>query len=110
MTQPEGNAILVRAANHHAVDDHLDRVALVLVEALDLVEVELLAIHAHADEALLADLFEDAVALGLAVLDHGPEQQPRAVWQREDPLDDLLHRHARDLVAVGAVRMADPRE
>ena len=54
---------------------------------------------------------EDAVALGLAVLDERPEdEQPRPLGQREDLVDDLLDGLALDRVAVGAVRDADPRE
>ena len=86
--------------------------ALVLVERRRLGQVVLLAVDADADEALLAGRLEDAVALGLAVLDQRPQhEQPRALGQRQHLVDDLLHRLALDLAAAGrAVRVADARE
>ena len=98
-------------ANHETVDDDLDRVALVLVERLDLVEVEHLPVDADPDEALATGRLEDAVSFGLAVANQrAQDQQPRAIGQRQDPIDDLRHALALDLVAVGAVRMAHARE
>ena len=92
-------------ADDVAVDDDLDRVALVLVELGRVGEVEQLAVDADADEALPAGRLEDAVALGLAVLDERAEdEQPRPLRQGQDLVDDLLDRLALDLVAVGAVR------
>ena len=71
----------------------------------------MLAVDPDADEALAAGAVEDPVALGLAVLDERAEdEQPRALGQREDLVDDLLDRLALDRVAVGAVRDADPGE
>jgi hypothetical protein len=97
--------------DHQPVHDHLDGVALVLVERGRRVEVELLPVHPHTHEALFTGRVEDAVALGLAVADDRSEdQQPRALRQGEDAVHDLLHGHAGDLMAVGAVRMADARE
>ncbi len=94
-----------------AVDDHLDRVALVLVERRRLGQVVLLAVDADADEALLLGGLEHPVALGLAVLDERTEdQQPGPLRQGQDLVDDLLDRLALDLVAVRAVRVADPGE
>ena len=98
-------------ADDEPVDDDLDRVALVLVEGRRLGQVVLLAVDPDPDEALLAGGLEDAVPLGLAVLDERPEdEQPRALRQGEDLVDDLLDRLALDLVAVRAVRVADPGE
>ena len=102
----------LRAADHVAVHHDLDRVALVLVERRRVREVVLLAVHAHADEALLAGALEDAVALGLAVLDQRAQhEQPRALGHREDLVDDLADSLALDLAAaLRAVRMPDPGE
>ncbi len=99
-------------AHDQPVDDDLDRVPLVLVEALDLVEVELLPVHADAHEALPANGLEDALALRLAIPDQRAEdQQPRAVGQRQDAVDDLLHALPGDLAAAHrAMRVADARE
>ena len=98
-------------ADDVAVDDDLDRVALVLVELRRVGDVEHLAVDPDADEALAAGAVEDPVALGLAVLDERPEdEQARPLGQRQDLVDDLLDRLALDRVAVRAVRDADPRE
>ena len=98
-------------ADDVAVDDDLDRVALVLVELGRIGDVDHLAVDADAHEALPAGRVEDPVALGLAVLDERAEdEQARPLRQREDLVDDLLDGLALDGVAVGAVRDADPRE
>jgi hypothetical protein len=94
-----------------AVDDHLDRVALVLVERGRTGEVVLLAIDAHAHEALLPCRLEDPIALGLAVLDERPEhEQAGALRHLEHLVDDLLDGLALDRMAVRAVRDPDARE
>ena len=98
-------------ADDVAVDDDLDRVALVLVELRRVGDVDHLAVDPDADEALAAGAVEDPVALGLAVLDERAEdEQARALGQGQDLVDDLLDGLALDRVAVGAVRDADPRE
>ena len=98
-------------ADDVAVDDDLDRVALVLVELGRVGDVDHLAVDPDADEALPAGAVEDAVALGLAVLDQRPQhEQPGAFRQRQHLVDDLLDRLALDRVAVGTVRDADPGE
>ena len=108
---PKASAVLVRVAHHQPVDDDLHGVALVLVQGGRGIEVELLAIHAHAHEPLPAGTLEHPVALGLAVTDDRPEdEQPAALGHRQDPVHDLGHGHPGDLVAVGAVRMADTGE
>ncbi len=101
-----------RPTHDEAVHHDLDRVALVLVEAPDLRQVHLLAIHPDADEALLARGLEDAVALGLAILDERPQhQEPAPLGQRVDLVDHLLDGLALDLApADGAVRVPDPGE
>ena len=74
-------------------------------------DVDHLAVDADADEALAASRVEDAVALGLAVLDQRAEdEQARPLRQGEDLVDDLLDALALDRVAVGAVRDADAGE
>ena len=101
----------LRVADDVAVDDDLDRVALVLVERRRVRDVDHLAVDADADEALPPRAVEDAVALGLAVLDERAEdEQAGALRQREHLVDDLLDGLALDRVAVRAVRDADPRE
>ena len=78
-------------ADDVAVDDDLDRMALVLVELGHLGDVEHLAVDPDADEALAPGAVEDPVALGLAVLDERAEdEQARALGQRQDLVDDLL--------------------
>ena len=115
--RPAGGGIARRAlrrlgvADDVAVDDDLDRVALVLVERPRVGEVHRLAVDPDADEALAPGALEDPVALGLAVLDERAEHdEPRPLRQRQDLVDDLLDRLALDLVAVRAVRVADARE
>ena len=103
--RPLGALGRLGVADDVAVDDDLDRVALVLVELRRVGDVDHLAVDADADEALPAGGLEDAVALGLAVLDERAEdEQARALGQREDLVDDLLDGLALDGVAVGAVR------
>ena len=84
---------------------------LVLVQRRRLREVVLLAVDTNAHEPLPPGRLEDAIALGLAVLHQRPQhEQPRALGQTQDLVDDLLHGLALDLVAVRAVRVADARE
>ncbi len=66
------------APHDEPVHDHFDRVALVLVEALHLREVHLLAVHPDAHEPLLASRLEDAIALGLAILDERTQHEEAA--------------------------------
>ena len=108
----EGSAVLIRVAHDEPVHDDLDGVPLVLVERGRLIEVEQLAVHADAHEALAPGCLEDAVAFRLAVLDERAQhEEAGAVRQRQDAVHDLLHAHARDLAAaLGAVRVADARE
>src|SRR5262245_56873824 len=102
-------AVIVLMTDHEPVDHDLDRVALVLIERLDLVEVEHLAVDADAHEALLASCVKDAITLGLPVTyERAQDQDARAIGQGQDLVDDLLHALALDLMAVWAARMAGP--
>jgi hypothetical protein len=99
--------LVLRRLRHHAVDDHLDRVALVLGELDLLGEVHHLAVDAHAHEAGAARVLEDLLVLALAVLDHGREHhQPPAGGEGEDAVHDLLDGLALDRAAeVRALRV-----
>ncbi len=100
-----------RMAHDVPVDDDLDRMPLVLVELRGFGDVHHLPVDADADEALPACGVEDAVTLGLAVLDErAQDQEARALRQREDLVHDLLDGLPLDRMAVGAVRDPDPRE
>ena len=102
----------VGPADDEPVDDDLDRVALVAVERRGVGEVVLLAVDAHPDEALLAGALEDAVALGLAVLDQRAQhEQPRALRAAPGPgRPSAGWPGARSRGRIGAVRMADAGE
>ena len=72
--------VIVGVTHDQPVDDHLDGVALVLVERLDLVKIHQFAIDADAHEALPASGLEDAIALRLAVAHERPQdEQPGPV-------------------------------
>ncbi len=108
---PVRTPIVIRVAHDDPIDDDLDGVALVAVQRGRLVQVVQVPIDADAHEALAACRLEDSVALRLAVLDEGTEdEQPRAVREAQDAVHDLLHRLALDLVAERAMRVTDPRE
>ena len=102
----------LRPPDDEPVDDDLDRVPLVPVERRRLAQVVLLAVHPHPDEPLLAGALEDAVALGLAVLDQRPEdEQPGPLGHRQHLVHHLADGLALDLAAARrAMRVADPRE
>ena len=99
-------------ADDVAVDDDLDRMALVLVELRRASAMSyMLPVDADADEALPPGGVDDPIALGLAVLDQRPEdEQPGPLRQGQHLVDDLLDALALDGVAVRAVRDADPGE
>ncbi len=81
IVRAERLAVVVGVTHHEPVDHDLDRVALVLVERLNLVEVHQLPVDADADEALLPGGVEDPVAFRLSVADQRPEDQDaRSVW------------------------------
>ena len=86
--------------------------ALVLVQGRRFAEIVGLPVDPDADEALLAGRLEDAIALGLAVLDEWAQhQEPRVFRHRQDLVHDLLDSLAFDFAtAVRTVRMPDPGE
>jgi hypothetical protein len=101
----------VRVPDDVPVDDDLDGVPLVPVELRDVRQVVHLAVDPDADEALPPGGLEDAVALGLAILDERAEdEQPGALGQREHLVHDLLHALALDGMAGRTVRLAHARE
>ena len=84
-------------ADDVAVDDDLDRMALVLVELGRVGDVVLLTVDADAHEALPSGGVDDPIALGLAVLDQRAEhEEPRPLRQGEHLVDDLLDALALD--------------
>ncbi len=99
-------------ADDVAVDDDLDRVALVLVERRRLGQVVLLAVDPDPHEALLAGRLEDPVALGLAVLDERPEdEQARPLRAGARTWSTICWTVWRSISwPYGAVRVADPGE
>ena len=79
--------------DHQAIDDHRDRVLLLLFE-LDLVaQVSDFAVDPHADEAGLAHILEHRLELAFAALDQRrQDHDPRALGHVEHRVDDLLGR------------------
>ena len=106
-----GEATPKIAAHHQAVNHHLHRVALVLLERRHLVNAVHLAIHAHAGKALVADVLDDVLLLALALAHHRRQHhEARALVERQHPVGDLLHALPGDLhPALGAVRNTDAR-
>src|SRR5688572_9123943 len=80
-------------ADDESVDDDLNRVLLRLCQLVLFVQFTQLAVDANADEAGLADLFEDTCVFAFAVADDGAEDQDsRAVFKAEDQFGHLLWR------------------
>ena len=75
-------------------------------------QVAQLAVDAHAHEAAAAQLVELLAVLALPVAhDRRVEEEPRLGRQREQAIDDLLHRLRRDLAAaLEADGVPDARE
>ena len=108
-----GEPLLEAGLHHQPVDQDVDRVLLLLVERRDLLrEVDDLAVDARAQEALPRHLGELLPVLALLAPHVGRvEQQARALGQRRQPVDHLLHGLRPDLLAAGrAVRNADRGE
>src|SRR5699024_7636403 len=73
------------------VDDHLDRVLLLLRELRRLGEHVCLTVDADPAEPLLLELTEQIGVLPLAPPDDGCEHlEPKALIERDDAVDDLL--------------------
>ena len=107
-----GEPLLQVRAHAEPVDDDLDRVLGVLREPRHRVDLVHLAVDAHADEALGAELDEEVELLALPVDDDRREDhQLRVLGQRERRVDHLRDRHRGELLLrmIGAVRIADPR-
>jgi hypothetical protein len=87
-----GEAGLDPFAHREAVDHHLDVVLVLLVERRGVLDLEHLAVDAHAGEAGLLPLGELAAVLALAPAHHRGEQvEAGALGQRHHPVD-----HVRD--------------
>ena len=93
------------------VDDHLDRVLVLLVELDLLLEQSLLAVDLHPGEPVPPELLEDVLELALAVAgDRRVDGELRALRQAQHLLHDLIEGLAGDRPpADRAVRPADPR-
>jgi hypothetical protein len=96
--------------HHQPVDDHLDRVLVLLVGLDRRLEQPLLAVHLHPRETIGAHLFEQILVLALAVAyDRRVDGEARPFWEPQDLVDDRLEALARDRPAADrAVRLADP--
>ncbi len=101
-----GEAALAGLLDREPVDDHLDRVLLLLVQGRRRVEGVGLAVDPGPREALGLQLGEHVDVLALATADDGREHlEAAALLEREHPVDDLLGRLPLDRrPAGGAVR------
>ncbi len=91
------------------IDDYFDGVVLALVERDFFVERAKRAVHAGAHESLAEEFFEILFVFALAAAyDRREDHDALAFGQRQDLLQDLFGRLARNLDAAGgAVRYAD---
>jgi hypothetical protein len=89
------------------VDDHFDRVLVVLGQSDGLRELPNLAVDPGSRISLAAQLLQEFAVLALATLhDRREHLEPRALGQRHHLVDDLLRRLAADRpAAVVAMRM-----
>ena len=116
--QPQGGLDRVGEATarvglrREAVDDHLDRVLVALVEADLLVQAAVVPVDAGAGVALGAQGAEQVLVLPLAPLHHGCQQlEAGAGLLLEEGVHDLLGRGGGDqLAADGAVLLAGAGE
>ncbi len=94
-----------------SVDDHLDRVLLLLLEDGDVVEPQHDPVDPHPGVALGHELAEEVGVLALALAHHRRQDlEPGSGGQLEHLVDDLLRRLAGDDVAADrAVRDPDAR-
>ena len=97
---------------HESVDHHLDGVVLVPGQAVSArAQLDQLTVDARPGEPLLRELLEHAVVLALAASHHRRQHlEPRALFELQHPVDDLLRRLPRDHpTAVRAVWDPDAR-
>src|SRR6185295_1423802 len=94
-----GDSLLKILTHAQPVDDDFDRVLGVLGQLRDAVDLVYLAVDAHADEALGAELDEQLDLLALAV-DHRrrEDHQPGFLRQGQHRVDHLRDRHRRELL------------
>ena len=106
-----GQAVAQVRLRDEPVDDHVDRVLVLLVELDLLLEQPLLPVDPDAGEALVAQALEQVAELPLAVAHHrGVDGELRPLRELEHLVDDRLDRLARDRPAADrAVRAADAR-
>ncbi len=106
--QPPLGAVL----DGQAVDDHLDRVLLLLLELGRVGELDRLPVDAGAAVALGLEVGEEVHELALALArQRGQHLEAAALGQLQDLVDDGLRRLPGDRVAaLGTVRLADPGE
>jgi hypothetical protein len=108
-----GEPLLEPRTDHQAVDEHVDRMLLLLVERRRLArEIDDGAVDARPHEALARHLGELLLVLALLATHVGRvEMEPRPLGVSEQAVDHLLHRLRPDLLAARrAVRHADGGE
>ena len=100
------------AVDHQAIYHRFDGMHLVAVKLDIVVDLVHLAVDAHTHKAGLAHILEDLLVFAFARVDQRRhQQQPSAVGQCQQGIDDLLHGLlANRRAAVGAVGEADARE
>ena len=85
-------SVSVCGCHHQAIHHRLDGVVLVAVEFGRILDLEHLAVDAHAHEAGLAHVLEDRLVLALAIHDQRrQDQQPAALRVFQHAVHDLLH-------------------
>ncbi len=106
-----GEALLRAGLDREPVDDHLDRVLLLLLQLRRVGQWVHHTVDAHPGEAFGLQFGEEVDILPLATADDGREHlEAGALLHREDPVDDLLRRLLGDrLTADRTVRLPDPR-
>ncbi len=105
--------VLLRSVAHdETVDDDVDAVLVLLVEADLLVQLAQVAVNPHAHEARLLRAGQHLLVLALPVAhEWRHDHEPGPVRQVVEPIDDLLHRLPLDLAtADGAMHAPDARE
>ena len=106
-----GQALADALLDHEPVHHHLDGVLVLLLELGRVRELDRLAVHGGAGEALRGELLEEVHELALALAHHGREHlEAGRLRHLEELVHDLLRGLLLDrLAALGAVRVADAR-